>query len=362
MTHRDHVSSLHIITGHAKKYENPEINYDALVRTGGTLVFMMSLAAVGDICSGCISAGMDENTPAAIVEKATTNEQRKFLGTVGTLPGIARDNTIKSPAVIIIGSVCLLSGRLDWFSRRPLSGKRIIVARASPGTSRLSDRLWDLGCNVIDLPCAKIVPLTTPSSDIACALKRIGAYMWLVFTSSVGVNVFFDYLTETGFDIRLLHALKIACVGTETEKEIRKRGIMVDYRPDKFSGAALARGLLEQVKSGERLLIARAKDGAEELTKILSDAGVAFDDVKIYEKKPVIVTAEDFETEFAAFTSSSAVEGFAKVAKTVDFSTIKAICIGERTAATARFYGMSVYTSDESTIDSMVTKIKEICV
>lgn len=360
VTHRDFASSIHIITGHAKNNENVNINYDAIVKAGGTLVFLMGTTVINEISTGCIAAGMNKDMPAAIVENATTNAQRKYLGTVGTLPVIARENAIKSPAIIVIGKTCQLSERYDWFSQKPLLGKRIIVARVKPEASQLSDKLRELGCNVLETPCAKIIPLTARGCILETTLKTINDYAWLVFTSSIGVNVFFDYLNEAGFDIRMLYHLKIACVGIETEKEINKRGIKAAFRPTKYSGTALARGLSEMIEYGERLLIVRAKEATETLTEILTDARINFDDVPIYEKTSNYMKITEGNVDYVAFTSSSAVDWFTDAASDVDFNKLKAVCIGERTAAAARSYGMEVFVSKESTMDSMVDKIMEL--
>jgi len=373
VTHRDCASSLHIIAAHAKNNEAPEINYDALVKTSGTLVFMMGVAAIGDICEGCTAAGMDKDMPAAIVQNTVSNSQRKFLGTVSTLPAIARENNVRSPALIIIGKVCGFSECYDWFSKKPLYGKRAIVTRSKDGASDLSDRLRELGCHVIEIPCLKVVPLTSFGCELEKKLANIHDYTWLVFTSGVGVNIFIDYLFESGFDIRALHHLKIACVGIETEKEVNKRGINVDYRPAEYNGAALARGLAPFIKNSSRakIFIARAKDADADLTRILADAGLAFDDVPVYEKLKDTqsasaaidaITKTDFD--FIAFTSSSAVgvaaEAVTESASHFDFGKIKAVCIGEKTAVAARAHGMEVYVSAEATIESMVNKIREL--
>ncbi|MDR2554640.1 MAG: uroporphyrinogen-III C-methyltransferase [Fibromonadaceae bacterium] len=354
ITHRDCASSLHIITVHAKNNEPLNIDFGALVKLNGTLVFLMGVAAVNTICENCIAAGMDKDMPAAIVENAATSSQRKFLGTVSNLPEIAHTNKVKSPAVIIIGKVCEFSERYDWFGKKPLRNKRIVVARIK--STKLAKSLEELGCDVIKFPCFKIVPLI--SSE-----KKLKDYSWLVFTSDIGVNIFFDYLIERGIDIRELGGIKIACVGIETEKEVKRRGIKADYVPTEYNGAALARGLIGLVKNGSKVLIARAKNGDQDLTRILADAGIAFDDVPIYEKivdtsSTNTITLNDFD--FAAFTSPSAVEGFAKLATNIDFHKIKVVCIGEKTAAAARAYGMEVYVSAEATIKSMVEKIKEL--
>jgi len=355
VTHRDYVSSFSIITGHGKNHEKPDINYDALVGTKGTLIFLMGVSEIEEICNGCIKAGMKTDIPAAIVESATLGAQRKILGTVGTLFELARRNEVSSPAVIIIGEVCSLSEKYDWFGRKPLLGKKVMVCRANSGESKLSARLRELGCQVVEMPG----PKTTVLTGLDGVLEKIDEYTWLIFTSKTGVDVFFTQLIETGVDIRSLGHLKIACVGAETEKEVNRRGIKVRYRPDEYNGAALARGLTDLVKSGERILIARAKEGAEDLTKILTEAGIDFEDAAIYENIRSFDKMDFCGADAVLFTSSKAVEWFAQG---VDFplTTIKAVCIGERTAKSAGAYGMEVYVSDTATIDSMVIKVKEL--
>jgi len=371
VTHRDCASSVHIITAHAKNNEAPDINYDALVKTGGTLVFMMGVAAIANICEGCAAAGMDKEMPAAIVENAATNLQRKFLGTVSNLPAIARANNVESPAVIIIGKVCGFSERNDWFSKKPLRGKRVIFARGRDGASRLSDSLRELGCHVIEISCLKIFPLTGSGCVLEKKLAEIKDYTWLVFTSGVGVNIFFDYLLEKKIDIRVLNNLKIACVGIETEREVNKRGVNADYRPAEYNGESLARGLAALIKNpkGEKLLIAGAKDADADLPRILAEAGIAFDEVAVYEKIKNMQNASAAvkklcENDIVAITSSSAAEVFAEAAAEagayLNFGKIKVVCIGKKTADTARAHGIEVYVAAEATVQSMMEKIKEL--
>ena len=69
VTHRDFCSSVHIITGHKKAGQEYNIDFEALVRTGGTLVFLMGVTALQDICSHLLAAGMNPDTPAAILQQ-----------------------------------------------------------------------------------------------------------------------------------------------------------------------------------------------------------------------------------------------------------------------------------------------------
>ena len=85
ITHRDFASSFHVITGHAKEGKKIEIPYDALAKLNGTLIFLMGITAMEEICRGLIQAGMDENTPAAVLEKGTTARQRRLVSTLARL-------------------------------------------------------------------------------------------------------------------------------------------------------------------------------------------------------------------------------------------------------------------------------------
>ena len=80
VTHRDYCSSVHIVTGHRRKDHSIDIDFEALVRTKGTLIFLMGIAALADLCSGLLRAGMDPDMPAAVLEKGTTKEQRRIAG------------------------------------------------------------------------------------------------------------------------------------------------------------------------------------------------------------------------------------------------------------------------------------------
>jgi uroporphyrinogen III methyltransferase/synthase len=91
VTHRDFCSSLHIITGHKREGKKYDINFRALVETKGTLVFLMGVTALGDICQGLLENGMDPDMPAAILQKGTTAGQKRIVATVSTLKEGNRD-------------------------------------------------------------------------------------------------------------------------------------------------------------------------------------------------------------------------------------------------------------------------------
>jgi uroporphyrin-III C-methyltransferase len=91
LTHRDHAQSCVFVTGHLKDH-SVELDWPALARPGQTLVIYMA-------------AGLPGDTPAALVYRATWPNQKIHRDTLATLPAVARDNQVKPPTLIVIGSV-----------------------------------------------------------------------------------------------------------------------------------------------------------------------------------------------------------------------------------------------------------------
>lgn len=160
LTHRNFASSVTIITGH----ENPDKpgsvhNWKALAASASTLVFVMGMKNLPDIARHLLDAGMDPDTPAALVYRGTTPHQRSLVATIATLPQAAVDNKFSNPSVIVVGKVCSLHDRLDWFEQRPLFGRSIVVTRAREQASGLARSLTELGANVIQCPTIEILSL-----------------------------------------------------------------------------------------------------------------------------------------------------------------------------------------------------------
>ena len=195
VTHRDFCSSVHIITGHQKKNEALKINYKALCEMEGTLVFLMGVASLKEIMEGLIKADMDKKTPAAIIENGTCPNQRMVTGTVENLYERAIMEKIKSPSVIVVGKVCQLADKYNWFMKRPLFGKKIIVTRPKISGNTLSTRLRSLGCKVYDYPCIEIQEIIN-NQILKKEINCISDYSWMVFTSKNGVDIFFNYLLK----------------------------------------------------------------------------------------------------------------------------------------------------------------------
>jgi uroporphyrin-III C-methyltransferase len=99
VTHRELARGVTFVTGHTK--DGAEPNWEALARSGTTLVVYMGLSNLDRIVSSLKAAGMDPLTPACIVENGTLRTQRQGIATLATLSG----EGFRSPCLIVIGEV-----------------------------------------------------------------------------------------------------------------------------------------------------------------------------------------------------------------------------------------------------------------
>ena len=115
LTHRDHAQAYVVVTGHEKDGEL-NLNWDSLIQPRQTVVIYMGLTSLATITEGFLSHGADPATPAAVIENGTRAGQRVITGTLKSLLDKSTAAEIKSPALIIIGSVVTLQDQLSWFA------------------------------------------------------------------------------------------------------------------------------------------------------------------------------------------------------------------------------------------------------
>lgn len=365
VTHRDFVSSVHIITGHQKKDEPLKINFKNCVECNGTLVFLMGVANIDKIMNGLIENGMNVNMPCGVIEQGTTPYQKKVIATISTIGEKCRENNINSPAVIIVGEVCTLSEKFDWFNRLPLKGKSIVVTRPGDRAGSLTKKLRNLGANVIEYPCIETISMVN-DSYIEEIIDKIKSFNWIVFTSPAGVKAVFECLSKRRLDGRFLADTKIAVIGSGTYSELEKYALYPDLMPEIYDGKNLG-ALLGKKAKGEKVLLLRAKDGSSEIIDELNKAEIEYEDMAVYytiytkkHSNELTEKIQNGDIDYVTFTSASTVKAFAA---TIDggYDKFKGLCIGEKTNTEALKYGIKTIVSKNATIDDMVrTLVREM--
>ncbi|WP_374476481.1 uroporphyrinogen-III C-methyltransferase [Zoogloea sp.] len=115
LTHRDHAQSVVFATGHRRDGASA-LDWTALARPHQTAVIYMGVGQLAAHCTALVTHGRAAHTPAALVENGTTPHQRVVTGTLETLPDRALEAGIRPPALLIVGEVVSLAGKLDWFA------------------------------------------------------------------------------------------------------------------------------------------------------------------------------------------------------------------------------------------------------
>lgn len=365
ITHRDYASSFHVITGHLREdyKDNPEINWNALANTNGTLVFLMGVANLQKISLNLIKEGKSKDTPVALISWATRHNQTVITSTLENVYEEALKSNIKPPTLIVIGEVVRLREKLNFFESKPLFGKNIIVTRSRMQSSSLVSKISDLGGNPIEIPTIKIDKIEN-NTELENEIKNISDYTYLVLTSKNAVEIFFNKLYEMNLDSRALANLKICAVGSATAKEIKNNGINPDIVPEKFLAEYLFEELKSVLKSTDKVLIPRAKNARDFLVNKISEI-CSVKEVHIYEtvlnnikKDEILKELNSLEEKYITFTSSSTVTNFVDIIgmDNIDkLNKLKVISIGPITTETAKNIGISVYReANISTIEGMV--------
>lgn len=107
LTHRDHAQSCVFVTGHLKDH-TVDLNWPALAQSNQTIVIYMGITGLETISTQLQAAGLSGDTPAALIYRATWENQKIYPATLATLPETARENKVRPPALIVIGSVVSL--------------------------------------------------------------------------------------------------------------------------------------------------------------------------------------------------------------------------------------------------------------
>lgn len=374
ITHRGYTATVAFLTGHEDPTK-PSSNIDwSKIATGiGTIVVFMGIKNLPLIVKNLIDNGRSPQTPVAVVRWASTPEQRSVVGTLETITGIVKEAGMRPPALIVIGDVVNLRSTIDWFEKRALFGKRIIVTRTREQASELVSGLEEMGGSCYECSTINIEPVDS-YQIIDEALERIDEYHWILFTSLNGVKYFFKRLQSKGLDARDLKGPDIGVVGKSTASLLLEYGINADHMPPVFTGEGLAESLLDQGVEGRNILIPRAVEGREIIPETLRGAGAQVTVAPVYRNVPAQGRREELRAELESgevnmvtFTSSSTVRNFLTMVDARDQQELERLmqgvdiaAIGPITAKTVTDSGLKVDVQPrEYTIPSMIQAIVE---
>ncbi len=371
LTHRKFTSTLAFVTGHEDPLkEESSIDWSALAKGIGTIVFLMGVKNLPHITSRLISHGMHSDTPVALICWGTTPRQITVTGTLDTIVECVEDAGLKPPAVIVVGHVVKLRKIMRWFENRPLMGRSIVVTRAREQASELVKRLSDLGAECLECPTIKVAP-PDDLKPLDMAIENLSTYDWLIFTSVNGVNFFFNRLFAKNKDVRALSNVHTAVIGPATAKRLFDFGLQSDIVPESYRAESIIKAFAGKDINGKKILLPRAKEARPILPSELAGMGAVVDEVTAYctravqDNADLILTRLKEKTiDLITFTSSSTVQNFHSLLPPGDLENLMrgvvVASIGPITADTALNLGFDVHIVAESfTIPGLCQAIKQ---
>jgi uroporphyrinogen III methyltransferase/synthase len=337
VTHRGLASAVALVTGHEDPDKDATLDWPALARFPGTLVFYMAVRRLELIASALLEGGRAGSEAAAVVQAGTLPEQRSVTGTLADIAARAREHGIGAPAVTVVGPVAALAERLSWLPPRALSGRTVAVTRARAQASGLAARLAQLGARVVQAPSIRVQPLPGPPLDPS-------PYDLVCVTSANGVHGLFERLATGGRDARALAGARVAAIGEGTAAALAARGITADVVPER----SVAEGLVQALASVpvRRALIVRARGAREVLPEALRARGAQVDVLEAHETVAEPLAPELLErargADYITFASASSVRFFLQAADgdAALSPATRIVSIGPVTSAELREHGL----------------------
>ena len=350
LTHRDRASAVCFVTGHeAAKPDGAGLDWAALATFPGTRVFYMARGRLGRVADKLTAAGLDPATPAAVVSRAATGDQRSVVSTVAAIAADCDAADLPGPAVLLVGATAADAAGRDWWERRPLHGLMVAGVAADGGWYGARDRLEELGgeFHPVDL-------LNTPrvwdEETIRQETERLGRGDVLAFTSSNGVSGWRANLGRGGgFDLRRLAGVTIGSVGPATAGVLWRWMIGVDVVPDTHDAEHLAAALAPHVR-GRRVLWPTCPEAQPTLQTLLEEAGAEVRRVHVYEQRPATEFPPGFRAKLDAGAVDWALVSSGNVARTFaglaagspGLASLKVAAISGNVAAVCRERGLTV--------------------
>lgn len=211
LTHREYSSNVAFISGHrSEDNEKKPVNWAAIAGFD-TIVVYMGVKQLPMIREQLLKHGKDPHTPVAVVRSAATGHQQTSTGTLDDLTAIAQKMQLRAPAVIIIGAVVSARSWMNWFERKLLFGRKVLLFGGAQ-SAQMERWLNAQGAETIDVQLSFV-------SDSMPMISTVHAHAW---------NIFAEYMKEwergRGFNVLWisgeegLHALQHASLSNEEWK------------------------------------------------------------------------------------------------------------------------------------------------
>lgn len=277
VTHRGVAGSFTVLTGHTKQDGIITEEFDTLAKLSGTIVILMGVKNGGAIAQGLMAAGKAYDTPIAFIENASLPEQKLVRGTLSEVDQFVKEGKVHAPAVLVIGDVAAFP-QIVKHKKIAVSGTEHFVKLMQQNW--FSDQSDVMLCDAHNLEIRPILE-HLPESVKDCN--------WILFTSGYGVTHFMKLCKKDQVDLRTLHKIRFAVIGKDTGGYLEQYGIYPDFVSKRAEGYAFGVEFAEFIakEKTQKILLLRAKKASKGLPRALTEKGIDFTDIALYDTFPM---------------------------------------------------------------------------
>ena len=114
LTNRNHARRLQFITGHARHGGLPDdLDWGSLADPTASTAVYMPVNTLAGLAANAIARGLDPNTPAVAIARATRPDQAAVYATIATLPTVLGQRQLHGPVIVLFGQACHESDKTD---------------------------------------------------------------------------------------------------------------------------------------------------------------------------------------------------------------------------------------------------------
>ncbi|MDD2213299.1 MAG: SAM-dependent methyltransferase [Oscillospiraceae bacterium] len=312
--------------------EDGSINpYAVMAASAGSTVVLNAIRHLPDITASLLQAGLDPQTPCALIQNGTLTSQRLLRGTLDQIAAMAVENNILPPALLLFGEACRRRGELNWWPPHGVLAGRtcaLVMSRDLVRTpAELTPAITREGAAVLELSLVRHYSSKQTErlldQGLGVALeKRFNAprrfektALWLIMTTADAVHALMSSLKRLGVDLRQLTATSLAVVSPAAEAALLEYGLTADRRPEKADINELANQLVPELGPNDAVVCLHGSAMQSVLGPMLSVAKVPYTDLLAYETETHLPSRRALmklldEIDDVIFTSPAAVRSF----------------------------------------------------
>ncbi|HUY26876.1 MAG TPA: uroporphyrinogen-III C-methyltransferase [Candidatus Binataceae bacterium] len=350
LTDRRYASQVTLATGHCAEGE--------AANSRETVVLYMAAHRLAENLQRLIAQGRAPSTPAAYVAAATTAKQLVISGTLADLADRLDPARRSDPALVIVGEVVRLRDRIRWFGQMPLRGRRVLVARARPGLSKIAAQLRVLGAHVVESPRVSVEELDDYSA-LDQALAQLHSFDRIAFCCVAGVHAVARRFSLLNRKLSRMTEIPVLAIGRDVAKALEEIGISPTVRLDDACGEAVAENLANL--TCKRLLLVTSVQGQPGLQAKLEALGATVRTAPVYKYSYESMVIREELPELIVLPNSSATHLLLAGEGATSLTAVQMIAIGSATETAARRHGAkNVSCRPASSIESAVSNAIEM--